>query len=313
MRLTITLLIMCLANMLSLAQTPVPYQLHGGKSYHVVAPPSAPKALVVFIPDFNQSTEHLLSDTDMEEFAYVHGVATVVIPCGPKLYADRHVVKQINQVIDSVKSKYEYPEEKIMIGGFGAGGTIALRYAEYCLAYSDDYPIQPKAVFAIDAPVDLTFKHNSLTRELSDQATANGMEPEMVLGIMHRELGGTPEEKTYKYEGLSPFNTFEEKGGNAKHLQSIPVRLYYDTDINWQLSKYHRSLFDMNVLPGSEMVKQLQLQGNHHAELIINTRIDKEHPLERKPGIRLLDEKEWTDWMLGIFKIPKHNDFSYHK
>lgn len=295
------------------AQTAVPYDLPQGKTYHVVAPPSAPKGLILLFPDFNQSTRQLLSETEIEELAYIHGVATAVIPCGPKLYADREVVKLINQVVDSVSSNYQFSNEKVIIGGIGAGGTIALRYTAYCLTYPDDYFLRPKAVFAVDAAVDLEVKYESLQRELQHNGSSNGIEAELYLEIMNRELGGSPADKAYRYQGLSPFNRHEPKGGNATQLQTIPVRLYYDLDINWQLKQHHRSLYDMNVLAGSEMIKQLLLNGNHHADLIINSRNDSQHPNKRNPLISIVDDIEWTEWVMNTLQIPIHQKATISK
>ena len=158
------------------AQSIVKHELADVDSYYVaIAPPAEAKGMIVFFPGFNQSAENLLRETEFQNLAYTHGLVTVIVPNGPKIYTDKTVVKTINEAISHALKTYQPPREKVVIGGFSAGGTIGLRYTQYCLQFPKDYPINPKAVFTVDSPVDLIQLYEYFEKELDRNFSKIGM------------------------------------------------------------------------------------------------------------------------------------------
>ena len=116
---------------------------------------------------------------------------------------------------------------------------------------------------------------------------------------------GTIYNNPEKYKRLSPFHKEEETTGNEQYLKDVPVRLYYDTDIEWQLKNRRNGYYDTKMPDGSELINRLLLGGNKRAEFVAS-----KQPGLRSNGIRhpnslsIVNEAECIQWIkksLDIF------------
>ena len=72
------------------------------------------------------------SSSNLFNTAYANDIWTIAIAGGEKIYADEKVIDKLNRgLADLIKRNPYVPKDKFVIGGFSAGGTICLRYAEY--------------------------------------------------------------------------------------------------------------------------------------------------------------------------------------
>ncbi|MFY0600761.1 MAG: hypothetical protein JXR03_13895 [Cyclobacteriaceae bacterium] len=287
------------------SQSQVKYKLENTDGYfYAYATPSNPKGMLILLPDFNQTEEDLLKKTKIPEMAYIHGVVTIIVPCGKKVFADREMVKTLTEVARRSIEAYEIPENKVILGGYGAGGTIALKYAEYCLKYEQDYPITPSAVYAIESQVDVIEAYRALENKIAKNLDPKAVvEARIAKTIMDNTLGGGPESDLFMYGAISPFNRMDEKNENIKLLKHTPIRLYNDTDILWHLTENQTSVYEMPIASASDMVSRLQLMGNNQAELI-KTDVDVSKIRERDINTRTsIDEKDLMIWILSHLKI----------
>lgn len=273
--------------------------------YYLVVKPNTDEfnGVLVLLPGFGQNAESIFPESKLHNVAYVNGMLTIAIAGGRKLYADESVIEKLNQALDHVKKNYSVSADQFVIGGYSAGGTISLRYAEYCNQYSDTAPIQPKGVFAVDSPVDLFGIWNYFQREIrKDYSQAGVGEAKFISEIMINEIG-KPETNKDKYNELTPFSSSLTEPGNEQYLSNIAVRLYEDIDVTWQLNNRRRSLYDSNALDASELINRLLLQGNENAEFITS-----KQPGYRSSGLRhphswsIVDEVELIQWSLRILK-----------
>jgi hypothetical protein len=72
-----------------------------------------------------------------------------------KIYADSFAINRINTVIHDIVNRFHADTSTFVLSGYDDAGSIALRYTELAYQHPLDYPLQPKAVFGVDAPVDL--------------------------------------------------------------------------------------------------------------------------------------------------------------
>jgi len=272
--------------------------------YYLVVPPESDeiKGVLLLLPGFGQNAESIFPESKIHNVAYVNGILTVAIAGGRKLYADDSVVERLNEAISHVKKKYDVGGNNFIVGGYSAGGTISLRYAEYCNQYPNKAPIKPMAVFAVDSPVDLFGIWNYFQREIKKNYSEAGVgEAKFITEIMINEIGD-PETNEIKYNDLTPFSAKLSDSGNEKFLSDIPVRFYEDIDVTWQLKNRRRSLYDSNALDASELINRLLLLGNENAEFITS-----KLPGYRSSGFRhphswsIVDEVELIQWSLKIF------------
>ncbi|GAA5028563.1 hypothetical protein GCM10011506_14410 [Marivirga lumbricoides] len=271
--------------------------------YLAVAPQAEITGVLVLLPGFGQAVESIYPETKIHNVAYLHGLLTVAIAGGNKLYADENVTKRLNDAFLHIIDKYAIPKEKFVIGGFSAGGTISLRYAEYCYEKPSEAAIQPQAVFSVDSPVDLFGIWEYFQREIKKNYSEAGVgEARYVSEIMLKEIGDPVNDKA-KYEELTPFNANLEQPGNEKFLSNIGVRVYHDVDIVWQLKNRRRSLMDTNSFASSELINRLLLMNNTKAEFML-----AKQPGYRSSGLRhphswsIVDEVELIQWVNEMLK-----------
>ncbi|HXB30550.1 MAG TPA: hypothetical protein VNW49_12060, partial [Puia sp.] len=112
------------------------------------------KGAQVLLASF-MSPEFILSESKLQNVAYGNDLLTVVASMGPELSADSTSVNRINAILKNVTRHYSVDTSGFAIGALGYTGNIILRYTEMCYENPGLFPLLPKAVFAINCPVDL--------------------------------------------------------------------------------------------------------------------------------------------------------------
>lgn len=100
--------------------------------YYLAIAPATDKinAVLVLVDGFNGTPESVLQETKIPVTAAANGYLVIVAAMGPKIYADSIVVNKLNLLMNDVKKRYKVSADQFLLGGFSAGGTIALRYTE---------------------------------------------------------------------------------------------------------------------------------------------------------------------------------------
>ncbi len=276
------------------------YRDSTNEEYFLVVPPKSDEVIgaLILLPGFGQAAESIFPESKIHNVAYANGILTIAIAGGRKLYLDDAVTEKLNKALAYIKNRYNLTKDKFVIGGFSAGGTISLRYSEYCFENETKAPIEPKGVFTVDSPVDLFDIWNYFQREIRKNYSEAGVgEAKFVMEIMQNEIGN-PLDNKETYEHLTPFNTTLEVTGNEQYLKNIGVRVYHDIDVVWQLKNRRRSLFDSNALASSELINRLLLLGNESAEFV-----PAKQKGYRSSGFRhphswsIVDEVELIQWV----------------
>ena len=284
--------------------------------YYLAIPPLSGniQGVQVLFQSFN-NLEFTLSETKLHNVAYANDILTIIASLKQGLCADSAAIERINTILKHVVTKFSADTSKFALGGFQYAGNIVLRYTELSYEHSSQFLIHPKAVFAIDCPVDLVSLYHWCEREIKKNYFAGNVnDAKYILDALTKE-NGTAYNSIEKYIHLSPFYKDAQKGGNEQYLKNVPVRLYYDTDINWELKNRRNSFYDTYIIDGSEMVNRLLLLGNNEAEFITS-----KQPGMRSSGIRnphswsIVDEVECIQWIKQKLNIFDPNTYSpqYH-
>jgi pimeloyl-ACP methyl ester carboxylesterase len=257
--------------------------------------------VLVMLPGYAQTPESIFPETKLHNVAYVNNILVIAVAEGPKIYADSAVVPKLNQVFKDVISRYGVRPDQFVLGGFSAGGTIALRYAELCKESPSTYPINPKGVFTIDSPVDLINLWGYFEREIARNfAEAGVSEARFITKVMTQEYG-TPKSNLSQYKQLTPFYKDLNEPGNERFLKNMGVRVYHDVDINWYLKERRRSIFDANYADSSELINRLLVLGNQRAEFVQSDRKGYRSNGMRHPhSWSIVNEVECIQWIKGL-------------
>lgn len=258
--------------------------------------------VLILLPGYGEKAESIFPSSNLFNTAYANGILTIAIAGGEKIYADETVIDKLNRGLTYfIEKNPTISRDKFVMGGFSAGGTISLRYAEYSVENPTKVPIILKGVFTVDSPIDLGDIWEYFQREIKKNYSEAGVfEAKMISEKMKKEIG-TPEKNPKRYNELTPFNHRLTEAGNERYLKNMAVRVYHDIDVEWQLKQRRRSLFDSNQLSASELINRLMLMGNERAEFV-----SAKQPGVRSNGMRhphswsIVDEVECIQWTLKL-------------
>lgn len=249
--------------------------------------------LTSFIPP-----EYLLSETKLHNVAYANDLLMVFVYTKLKLYADQPTVQRLDVIMKDIAARFKADTAKFAVAGYDEAGNIALRFTELTYEKPSQHPVQPKAVMGIDANVDLF----ALWKWSEGQIKKNYYQGSV--GDAHYYIdtmtkdNGTIEAHPENYERLTPFHSDKETPGNEQFLKTVPVRLYYDTDIDWQLKNRRNSYNDTKMPAASELIKRLLLMGNTEASFMSSARPGLRSNGMRHPNsLSIVEESECIQWI----------------
>lgn len=252
--------------------------------YIAVVPANGPvRSFMVLLDGFGNSPQDVLFQTDLPKYAAQQGILTIIplLQTGPSYFgSDTASQQSLKEIIDLIVAKYQLKGKDLYIGGFSIGGTCAVKYAE--LSVQNSYPIIPKAVFAVDPPLDWERYYNAAQRvvRLSNPDQVNG-EVFYMINRIEKEMKGTPKTAQNNFYAHSPYSFSDTTQKAIKNLIHTPIMLLAEPDIQWWLKERGYDYSYNNISDHAAMINELQRRGNKKAVLVTTT--DKGY---RKPDNR---------------------------
>ncbi|HEX8695691.1 MAG TPA: hypothetical protein VF746_24970 [Longimicrobium sp.] len=275
-------------------------------SYRVYHPAGAPRALLVLLPGWGSGVDSFsaggFTPSTLPARMAERGVLTIVaLPAAETLYAGDEPLRILDDIVAEVLQRHRIPRDRVAIGGFSAGGTGAVRYAQLCARGGCRATPRPAAVFAVDSPLD--FERMYRSEELSVRRAAprtNVDESRLVVAELGRALGGSPDEAPAAYRRSSPVLASAPDGGNAGLLAATPLRLYTEPDVLWWIENRNLDYHAMNALDLAALVNVLRIRGNPRAELVTTTAKGYRPGGARHPhSWSIVDEADLAAWLFA--------------
>ena len=273
--------------------------------YYLAIPPSSGtiRGVVAVLCPY-RGPESILPETRLHNIAAASDLLTVYTSVGLRLLPDSSAMRRMDRLFANVISKFNVDSSHFVVGGFDLAGASALRYAELAREHPADFAEHPGGVFGIAAPVDLTEYYHRCQRQIRKNFFPPAVgDSRFILDRWDKEQGSLAEHPE-NYLRLSPFSFASPEPGNERWLRNVAVRLYYDTDIEWQLKTRRNGYYDTDLPDGSELIDRLLLQGNKRAEFVAS----------RLPGMRsngqrhtsaysIVDETDCIQWIIRTLHI----------
>jgi len=249
--------------------------------YYSLAPAGKIKAVLALFPSTGETVENVIScNKILIQSAYQRNILTLVLSANNNQTLESHpaALDFFDKVFNEAIEKYQVPRDKFILSGLSLGGMNALQYTEMSRNTKFKTAIKPLAVIGVDPPVDMTDLYNNAKQQLkryekegeglSESKKIALKESRFLIDSFEKLYGGSPEQVSDKYISGSQFSRNEDNGGNARYLIEVPVRLYCDPDIVWQLKNKGRDYYNLNAANLSAMINFLMQKGNKRAELI---------------------------------------------
>ena len=242
--------------------------------YIAVVPENDPvKSFMVLLDGFGNSPQDVLFQTEIPKYASEHGILTIIplLKTGPSYFGSDSASQQsLKEIINLAVKKHQLMGKDLYIGGFSIGGTCAVKYSE--LSIQENYPIKPKAVFAVDPPLDWERYFNAAKRvvRLSNPAKVNG-EVFYMIDRIEKEMKGTPTTALKNFHNHSPYSFSDTTQKAIKNLINTPIMIISEPDIQWWLRERGYDYSYNNITDHAAMINELQRLGNNNALLVTTT------------------------------------------
>ncbi|MBN9385910.1 MAG: hypothetical protein J0H74_34460 [Chitinophagaceae bacterium] len=270
--------------------------------YIAVVPQNGQINSFLFLLDgFGNSPRDVLVQTDLPKYASRQGIITFIpiLKTGALYFgSDTASQQSLKEMIELVAAKYQLRGKSFFIGGFSIGGTCAVKYAE--LAVQKNYPIKPRAVFAVDPPLDWERYYNAAKRvvRLSNPVQVNG-EVIYMMDRIKKEMNGTPATALENFYNNSPYSMSDTTQRSVKALVKTPIMIISEPDIQWWLSQRGYDYSFLNITDQAAMINELKKLGNDKAVLLptVNKGYRKPNNKRHPHSWSIADPEQVVKWL----------------
>jgi len=285
-----------------------------GWSYEIANRVPAPRAVLVLMPgfggafsEFSEAGSTAAHRSVLADSLAARGIALVLAaPPAGVLFGDDTHLQQLEATIRETVGKLGADALPLAIGGFSAGGTDAVLFAERCAAGRCTMPHTVRAVFAVDAPLDWfrLWENASMVVEHRPPG-ANVEEAQRILVALEARLGAQPSPASSRYLESSPLAATARGGGNARSLAGVAVRAYTEPDIQWWIEQRGLDYYGMNAVDAASLIRHLKLLGNTRAELVVTTgRGYRANGLRHPHSWSIVDQVDLASWLARELLSP---------
>lgn len=229
--------------------------------YTIIYPDSLPWMGYLFlVPGFGETAEDVLLQTKLPVETAERGILTIIptFQDGVSSFGFDSLSQQaFRRIVDDVTSRHKLQDLEYYLGGFSMGGSTVVKFAETA-------DKKPKAVFAIDSPLDFERFYNSTKRDVMLFGKGGSGEENIYLYLLSRIeqiMGGTPQTALKNYHKISPYSLSDTTQSAIKGLLGTPIRIYIEPDIQWWLDERETDVFGLNIIDCSAMINELKRLG----------------------------------------------------
>lgn len=273
-------------------------------NYYIAYKPSiTPTGLLLLLTSFGETPQNAAKETTIQTVAAKNGLVTVFasLQYGTQtFFIDSLSQLNLDGLIPTIQKKYSLTNKPLYLGGFSLGGSGVIKYAER--AYGAKTLIKPKAIFAIDAPIDFEKMYYSL-EYATKYSTVNiaKMEADYFIKRLQFEFQSTPYIDKTPFHIISPYSFSDTNQTNIQTLKDCPILLISEPDIMWQMEERNRSMYDLNTLDASMLINALRLMDNKNAKLVLTNNKGYRKLTGRKNphSWSIADAEETISWLIN--------------
>lgn len=279
-----------------------------GWTYEIANRVATPRGALVLMPgfgggfaDFSDGASTGAHRSVLADSLAGHDIALVFIaPPAGVLFGGPTYMQQLEGTLSEALKALGAAPLPLAIGGFSAGGTDAVLFAERCAPTRCAMRHEVRAVFAVDAPLDYLRLWDNAQLVLSDQPRgAVVSEARRIRDALAVRIGTQPTPSSRRYLMASPLASKHRDGGNAKQLSGIAVRAYTEPDIQWWMENRNADYYGMNALDAASLVRHLKRLGNTRAELIVTTgRGYRANGMRHPHSWSIVDQCDLAQWVV---------------
>ena len=257
------------------------------------------QGLLVLLPGLGEPARDVFCATSLAQEAAQRGFMVLVVEINDHICLDSADIRLLDEVVGQVVRQRRELADRLVLGGFSAGGQLVFAYAEVLVRDSTQRPWHLRGVLGVDPPLDLIMHWQRAEYHLAKQdCPAFRPYDQRTIQQLTSELGGSPAQLPGVYLVRSAFVRTDSAGGNARWLQALPVRLYAEPDLAfWQATCPSQQLEDQNAYGAAALIARLRRLGNTRAQYIQTTGKDFVGRHRKPHSWSIVDTPDCAKWL----------------
>lgn len=279
----------------------IPYSKKG---YTLHLPKSDPVATIIMLSGSALDTSRSIDEYALIKPALDKNMAVLFVSTGKViefLFTDNDI-DIVDRLVGNVLEKHELAAKPKFMIGMSLGGTMALRYSEYCLLSKSKYGFKPDAIALCDAPLDMVRMWHEQEQAILNNYHPNAVgEARWVLHFLKKNLGGSPDESMDNYISYSPFVYSDKTRSKIDLFKDIPIRMYHEPDIEWWIQNRGKDYNTINSIDLAGFYNYLRQAGNKQVELITSHNRRKDYKKGSSPHTwTIVDNDDLISWFMSL-------------
>ena len=269
------------------------------EDYELYTPNKEIKGVLILFGGYPENADDIKREFQILEIARENSIAVLLSNFNQKLWLEESEKYQLAKELQNIVIENQLPTENIFVGGFSSGGVVSLLISDFIIGMKQFY-IDPKGVFIVDSPIDLTALYKSSEKNIERNFSESSVqESTWLLETLGNEFGD-PKENIEKYEKNAVFTFSTNNILNLKKLKRTKIRLYTEPDTLWWKENRMADYEQMNAFYIKKLFESLTEIGCESVEYIPTTDKGYRANGERHPhSWSIVDKKDLINWILN--------------
>ncbi|SHM83677.1 hypothetical protein [Polaribacter sp. KT 15] len=263
------------------------------ESYELIVPKNHKELLILF-SGFGESNEGIKSASKLIKSVLDENISVLIIKTNRNLFLNKFEKEKNAKLVWEVINENNIQGNEIYIGGFSAGGNLALQLGKYLTFYKNG-EFNPKGIFVVDSPVDLIQLYKNCKKKIKKNNSILVNESKFLLNYLNQKIG-KPKENLENYKVFSPYLD------SLKYIENVKFKkteLVFNTEpaLEFNRTIYNRSFEETNSFQLKNLHRELKING------FKTSYIETKNKGYRKNGERnphswsIINESEIIEWI----------------
>ncbi len=225
--------------------TATSFTIHKTEHYELLLPKAEQTGVLLLFPGFPENPEIVKREFKIVAPAMDASTAVAFMKFNRRLWLEEAEKEELAVIINRMFEEHTLGKENVYIGGFSSGGTVSLLLSDYLVQSGSD--VQPRGVFVIDSPVDLSGLYENAQRNIERGfSPVSVQESQMIISMLESNFG-KPEDSIAVYEAHSVYTLKTHHTKNVSHLRNVKLRFYTEPDTVWWKQNRQNEYEEMNA------------------------------------------------------------------
>lgn len=263
------------------------------ESYELIVPRNHKELLILF-PGFGGNNQTVKSESNLIKSVLDKNISVLIININRNLFLNKLEKEKTTKLVWKIISENNINGNDIYIGGFSAGGNLALQLGKHLTFYKNG-EFSPKGIFVVDSPVDLIQLYKNCEQKVEQNNSILVNESTFLLNYLNQKIG-KPNENLEEYKLFSPYLDTLKYIENVKFKETELV-FYTEPAFEFNRTVYNRGFEQTNSFQLKNLHKELTKNGFKTSYIASKNRGYRKNGKRNPHSWSIINEREILEWI----------------